>query len=193
METNNNDIVSYIEKNVEFSAPQLARHIAKKYNIEEIAKATGMLKGLKFYFEEQGLKRKASKYNDILLHLSLQKRDLFREKLSRQGKRPDPSQQPPFETYELERKYLSKITSEEHLTEMIEKAKEVYGSDLVSLYDVFKVSNPSAKASGNFEVYTPPALIERVRLALGGKIDLDPCSNAFANKTVKADRSLIKK
>ena len=187
MQTGNNDIVSYIEKNVEFSAPQLAKDIARKYNIEEITQVSGMLKGLKFYFEEQALVRKAEKYNDILLHLALEKRDLFR-KTSKPGVKTPFGQQPPYKEFETERKYLSKITSSEHLTEMIENAKEKFETQLVSLFDVFKVSNPAGKSSGIYEVYTPPELIERVRLALGGKIDLDPCSTEFANKTVKAKK-----
>ena len=40
--------------------------------------------------------------------------------------------------------------------------------------------------SGEVEWYTPPWLLERVRRALGGEIDLDPASCSTANKNVQA-------
>lgn len=41
-------------------------------------------------------------------------------------------------------------------------------------------------ASGSNEAYTPPHIVDAVREALGGTIDLDPCSCALANEEVKA-------
>jgi hypothetical protein len=41
--------------------------------------------------------------------------------------------------------------------------------------------------TGEFEWYTPPEYIELARTVLGN-IDLDPASNAQAQKTVRADR-----
>ena len=50
-----------------------------------------------------------------------------------------------------------------------------------------KTVGPGAHSEGtDNEWYTPPAEIELIRLALGGGIDVDPCSNAHAQKTIKA-------
>lgn len=46
--------------------------------------------------------------------------------------------------------------------------------------------------SSNTEIYTPPAIIEAARMALGGVIELDPASSAKANETVKAKRYFTK-
>lgn len=43
------------------------------------------------------------------------------------------------------------------------------------------------QTSGDFECYTPPAIIEAARTAMGS-IDLDPASSKKANQTVKAGR-----
>ena len=40
-------------------------------------------------------------------------------------------------------------------------------------------------SSNTDEWYTPPAIMEAIRAVLG-RIDLDPCTNAIANETVKA-------
>lgn len=45
--------------------------------------------------------------------------------------------------------------------------------------------------SGNFEYYTPEAIIERARRTMGG-INLDPFSSKVANKTVRADKIFTK-
>lgn len=47
--------------------------------------------------------------------------------------------------------------------------------------------NPNHLDSGSKEWYTPADLIHRVRLTLGGRIDLDVASCAEANETVQAD------
>ena len=41
--------------------------------------------------------------------------------------------------------------------------------------------------SGSYEWYTPGDIVERVRRVLGGRIFLDPCSCAEANKVIQAD------
>lgn len=41
--------------------------------------------------------------------------------------------------------------------------------------------------TGDMEWYTPPHIVEKVRQALRGGIDLDPASSAEANKIVKAE------
>ena len=46
--------------------------------------------------------------------------------------------------------------------------------------------------SGEVEWYTPPWLLERVRRALGGDIDLDPASCSTANKVVQAKQIYTK-
>ena len=47
-------------------------------------------------------------------------------------------------------------------------------------------------ASGDDEYYTPPEIVEASRLALGGQIDLDPASNAEAQRVVKAKKYYTK-
>lgn len=44
------------------------------------------------------------------------------------------------------------------------------------------------QTSGEVEYYTPPAIIEAARIALGGTIDLDPASSEKANGRVGAGR-----
>jgi hypothetical protein len=44
--------------------------------------------------------------------------------------------------------------------------------------------------AGGGERYTKPREINQVRAALGGTIDLDPCSCELANRTVRAERFL---
>lgn len=43
------------------------------------------------------------------------------------------------------------------------------------------------QTSGKVEYYTPPSIIEAARKTMG-RIDLDPCSSAKANETVKAKK-----
>lgn len=53
--------------------------------------------------------------------------------------------------------------------------------------------NPlQAMQSGNPEWYTPKAIIQAARQALGGAIDLDPASCEFANRLIKAKRFYTK-
>jgi ParB family transcriptional regulator, chromosome partitioning protein len=49
----------------------------------------------------------------------------------------------------------------------------------------------AAGSADNDEWYTPPHIIERVRVGLGG-IELDPASCAFAQQWIKADRYFTK-
>ena len=44
--------------------------------------------------------------------------------------------------------------------------------------------------SGNTEWNTPQDIVERVRTALGGRIDLDPCSNPAAQTIVQAEEAI---
>ncbi len=44
------------------------------------------------------------------------------------------------------------------------------------------------QTSGDVEIYTPANIVEAARMALGGRIDLDPASSSTANKTVLAER-----
>lgn len=43
------------------------------------------------------------------------------------------------------------------------------------------------QSSGDVEIYTPGFIIEAARVALGGRISLDPASSELANQRVKAD------
>ena len=79
---------------------------------------------------------------------------------------------------------------EPQVLEAIAEARE--RDDIVSRADVMRkietVKKPHVTNNGkDDEWYTPAKYIESAREVLG-RIDLDPASNDFANKTVKADR-----
>ena len=52
--------------------------------------------------------------------------------------------------------------------------------------------NSGASFTGNAEWHTPPLVIEKARLALGGAIDLDPASNREAQECVRAEKYFSK-
>ena len=62
-----------------------------------------------------------------------------------------------------------------------------FDSVQAALKQIAAPSDHDKNASGFFEWYTPPAIIEAARSAMGG-IDLDPASSDVAQETVKAKR-----
>ena len=65
------------------------------------------------------------------------------------------------------------------------KIKELKEKEIVPSRHFFSNEETYRKYSGDHEYYTAPRIIEAIRDLLDG-IDLDPASNEFANKTVKA-------
>jgi ParB family chromosome partitioning protein len=76
---------------------------------------------------------------------------------------------------------------EKAIQEKPELLDKIASGEASSVKEALEKKPHVSQATGNNEWYTPPEYIEAARKVLGA-IDLDPASNAEANKIIKADR-----
>ena len=87
-----------------------------------------------------------------------------------------------------ERHYLKGIETHKQLESAMQKLEDDHGLKVVTprlIHDT-KIKSPRGVYCGNYEWYTPPEILEKIRFCFDGQIDLDPCSNPTAQKNVQA-------
>ena len=192
------EIVNYVKKRSFLDRASLAKEIVCTMAKDKLVVLKRELKARANYLEDMAnfsppedraiCEDLAERTNDLLLTIQ------FEEKLSFEsnppGRRKKASQSATDLNARRKLKHdLKGIDTLEQLDSALKEAKKIKNTRLITarmLRDLRKKPHLQ-QASGEFEWFSPPAIIEKARSVMGS-IDLDPASNEEANKIVQASQ-----